>query len=158
MLEDAHQHEPIFDFQRMYCTVCLFLQSKLCEIRNEKQSKATHFHLPHKPTNEDCKKGPKKPPKGTPNSSSASPEDTPRRSTNPVPFENRFCRCPPPERFAVCRPWDLDKGPRLYIDIYIYIYVYTHIYTYIYIYIYKYIHVIYIYIYVHIPYMMMCCY
>ena len=68
MVEEAHRNGPILDFQRMYCTVCMFLQSKLSGIRNEKQSKATHFHLLQKPTNEDCKKGPKTPPKGPQNS------------------------------------------------------------------------------------------
>ena len=116
MLEDAHQQEPIFDFQRMYYTVCLFLQSKLCEIRNEKQSKATYFHLPHRPTNEDCKKGPKKPPKGTPKPSSGPPEETPKRSPIPVHFQNYFLRWKLPGGFGVCLLWDIKMGPRLYID------------------------------------------
>ena len=60
---DSHRHELIVDFQRMYCTVCLFLQSKLCEIRNGKQSEARLFHLPHEAIGEGRKKGPKKPPK-----------------------------------------------------------------------------------------------
>ena len=117
-MENAHQHELILNFQRMYCTVCLFLQSKLCEIRNEKQSKAPPFHVPHISTGEDCKKGPKKPPKGTPKPSSGPPEDTPKRAQNPVLFKNRFFRRKPPGGFGVCLAWDLEMGPRLYIDIY----------------------------------------
>ena len=116
MLEDAHQQEPIFDFQRMYCTVCLFLQLKVCEFRNEKQSKATRFHLPRKPTGEDHKKGPKKPPKGIPKPSSEASKDTPKRSPNSVHFKNHFLRRPLPGGFGVCLPWDLEGGPRLYID------------------------------------------
>ena len=115
--EDEHLHEPIFNFQRMYCTACLFLQSKLSEIRNEKQSKAPLFHVPHISTGEDCKKGPKKPPKGTPKPSSGPPEDTPKRSPNPVPFKNRFCRCQPPGDLVFAWPGTLEMGPRLYIDI-----------------------------------------
>ena len=63
MSGDAHRHERIVDFQRIYCTVCLFLQWELFRIRNEKQSEAALFHLPHKATGEDRKKDPKKLPK-----------------------------------------------------------------------------------------------
>ena len=38
MSEDAQQHEPILNFQRMYCTVCLFLQAELSEIHTDKRS------------------------------------------------------------------------------------------------------------------------
>ena len=58
MSEDAQQHEPILNFQRMYCTVCLFLQAELSEIHTEKRSEEALFHLPHKPTSKDCRKGP----------------------------------------------------------------------------------------------------
>ena len=109
----------------MYCTVCLFLQSKFSEIRNEEQSKATHFHLPHLPTIEDHKKGPKRPPKETPKASSGGPDDAPKRSPNLPPFKNRFCRWKLCGGFGVCMLWDLQMGPRLYMYIYIYIYRYT---------------------------------
>ena len=96
MSEDAYHPEPIFDFQRIYCTVCLFLQPKLFEIRNEKQSEGPLFHLPHQSNGEDCKKQFKKPPK-------------------PVTFKNHFLRWSPPKRFGVCLPRVLEMGPRLYM-------------------------------------------
>ena len=58
MTEDAHHHKPIVDFKRMYCTVCLFLQWKLFEIRNEKRCDGAFFHMHHKPSEEDPEKGP----------------------------------------------------------------------------------------------------
>ena len=66
------------------------MQSRLFEIRNEKQFKASLFHLPHRPTNEDHKKGPKKPPKETQKPSSGVSEDAPKRSPNLVPFKKCF--------------------------------------------------------------------
>ena len=118
MSEDAHHHEPLRDVERMYCAVCLFLQSRLFEILNGNQLDAALFHLPHKVSGEDRKEGSKKPPKWSPKPSSADPEDTPKRSLNPVLFKNRLLRCKLPGRFGVCLPQDLEMGPRLYIDIY----------------------------------------
>ena len=66
MSEDAQQHEPILNFQRMYCTVCLFLQAELSEIHTEKRSEEALFPLPHKPNSKDCRKGPTKLPKEAP--------------------------------------------------------------------------------------------
>ena len=66
MTEDAHHHEPIVDFKRMYCTVCLFLQWKLFEIRNEKRCDGAFFHMHHKPSGEDPEKGSHEPSKRDP--------------------------------------------------------------------------------------------
>ena len=123
MSEDAHQHKPIFDFQWMYCTVCLFLQSKFSEIRNEKQFTALLFHLPRTAASEDRKKCPKRPPKATSKDVSGASEDTSMRPPNPDPFKKHFLRWKPPGGFGVYLPWDLERGPQLYIDIYIYIYI-----------------------------------
>ena len=116
MSEDAQQHEPILNFQRMYCTVCLFLQAELSEIHTEKRSEEALFHLPHKPTDEDPKKDLKRPPKGTLKPSSGTPEDTPKRPPKLITLKNHFLRRSLPRRFGVYLPWDLEMGPRLYID------------------------------------------
>ena len=84
MSRDANGHERIADFQRMYCTVCLFLQWELFGIRNEKRSEATLFHLAHKGTSEGHKKGLKKPPKETPERSSGTLRRTPQRPPKPI--------------------------------------------------------------------------
>ena len=84
MSGDAHRHERIVDFQRMYCTVRLFLHWELFGIRNEKQSEATLFHLPHKTTGEDRKKDSKKLPKWSPKPSFGSLRSTPQRPPKPI--------------------------------------------------------------------------
>ena len=122
--EDAQQHEPILNFQRMYCTVCLFLQAELSDIHTEKRSEEALFHLPHKHTSKDYREGPTKLPKEAPKPSSGCPEDTSKRSPNPVLFQNHFLRWSPLGGGVVSVPRDLDRGPRLYIYIYIYIYIY----------------------------------
>ena len=120
MSGDAHRQEPNLDFQRMYCTVCLFLQAKLFENRNEKQSERAPFHIPHKPTCEDRKKGPKKPPKGSPEPSSETLRRTPQRPPKPITLKNHFLRRRLPGGFGVYLPRDPEMGPRLYRYIYIY--------------------------------------
>ena len=133
-MEDSQHPEPILDFQRVYCTVCLFLQSKLSEICNEKQSEGTLCHLPHIPTQGNSKKGVQKPSKRTPKHSCGRSEHTPKKPPKPITLKNHFLRRSPTGGFEVFLPWDLEMGPRLYIDIFSFFFVLFCVFIYIYIY------------------------
>ena len=122
MSEDAQQHEPILNFQRMYCTVYLCLQAELSDIHTEKRSEEALFHLPHKHTSKDCRKGPTKLPKEAPKPSSGCPEDTSKRSPNPVLFQNHFLRWSLPGGGVVSVPLGPGQGTPI---TYRYIYIYT---------------------------------
>ena len=125
LVGDAHRHELIVNFQRMYCTVCLFLQWELFRIRKETQSAGALFHWPHIPIDEDSKKSPKKPPKGAPEPSSGTLRRTPQRPPKPITLKNHFLRRSLPRGFVVYLPLDPEMGPRLCIYIYIYACMYA---------------------------------
>ena len=118
--EDVNQRELIVVFLRMYCTDCMFLQSKPFEFRYEKQSEGALFHMLHKPSVEDSEKRPKKSPKDTPKPSSGPFGSTQRRPLKLDTSKSHFLRRGPPGGFAVFLPWTLEMAPRLYIYIYIY--------------------------------------
>ena len=101
----------------MYCTVCLFLQSKLSGIRNEKQSEGTLLHLPDRPTGEDRKKERKTPSKGNPKLIHGAFGSTPKEPLKPITIKNHFLRWSLIGGFEVFLTWDLEMGRQLYIDV-----------------------------------------
>ena len=113
--DDLHHREITFDFSRMYCTDCMFLQSKPFELRYERQSERALFHVLHKPSIQNSKKHPKECSKSTPKPSSGALGSIQKRRLKLATTKSHFLRWSPPGGFAVPLAWDLEMGPRLYI-------------------------------------------
>lgn len=113
MLETLDHRKQTFDFWKMYCTVCTFLQCKTSCLRSTKHSKGGLFHTPHRILIWDQKKGSQSPPKGSSKAFGSTRKTFPKLDTK----KSDFLRWSPTGGNAVFEPWTLETGPQLYIDI-----------------------------------------